>query len=86
MDATRFEWDQRKNLENRRKHGVSFEEAQYAFDDPHRVIAEDIAHSRKELRYFCFGRMGASNISCEDKKQYCNQLNFIRLVFSVSPW
>jgi uncharacterized DUF497 family protein len=29
--------------------------AQYAFADPDRVIAEDIAHSETEKRYFCFG-------------------------------
>ncbi len=29
----RFEWDPRKDAANRRKHGVSFEEAQSAFDD-----------------------------------------------------
>ena len=29
-----FEWDRAKALENRRKHGVSFEQAQRAFSDP----------------------------------------------------
>ena len=29
-----------------------------AFADPKRVIAEDVAHSAKEQRYFCFGRVG----------------------------
>ena len=28
MNDIRFEWDEGKNQENRRKHGVSFEEAQ----------------------------------------------------------
>ena len=51
-----FEWDDIKNDENVDKHGVSFFEAQYAFLDPKRVIAEDIAHSEVEKRYFCFGR------------------------------
>lgn len=31
----RFEWDPRKAAANRRKHGVSFEEAATCFDDPH---------------------------------------------------
>lgn len=30
----------------------------YAFADPKRVIAQDTAHSAKERRYFCFGRVG----------------------------
>jgi uncharacterized DUF497 family protein len=50
-----FEWDEAKNTLNRRKHGVSFYEAQHAFLDPRRVIAEDLAHSQKEQRYYCFG-------------------------------
>lgn len=29
-----------------------------AFADPKRVIAEDSAHSSKEPRFFCFGRVG----------------------------
>ena len=31
--------------------------AQYAFADPHRVIAEDISHSESEPRHFCFGQV-----------------------------
>jgi predicted DNA binding CopG/RHH family protein len=33
MSEARFEWDERKNRENRRKHGLSFEEAQAVFLD-----------------------------------------------------
>lgn len=29
-----FEWDEVKNILNRRKHGIWFEEAQSVFDDP----------------------------------------------------
>ncbi len=50
-----FEWDEAKNLENQHKHGVSFTEAQYAFFDENRVIAEDVAHSQKESRFYCLG-------------------------------
>ena len=50
-----FEWDEAKDLENREKHGVSFYEAQYAFFDEKRVIAEDIEHSQYEPRFYCFG-------------------------------
>ena len=56
MAKTRFEWDDRKDRANQRKHGVVFAVAQYAFADPHRVIAEDISHSRTEKRYYCFGK------------------------------
>jgi len=50
-----FEWDDEKDLENQRKHGVSFYEAQYAFLDARRIIAEDVTHSQTEKRYYCFG-------------------------------
>lgn len=53
-----FEWDDAKDRLNRSKHGVSFAEAQRAFFDPRRVIAEDLDHSSTEPRYFCFGRVG----------------------------
>lgn len=52
-----FEWDEKKNQANIKKHGVSFFEAQRAFFDKHRVVAEDLEHSQKEPRYFCFGRV-----------------------------
>ena len=55
MNEPSFEWDEAKNLANQRKHGVSFYEAQYAFLDTRRVIAEDLEHSQKEKRYYCFG-------------------------------
>lgn len=53
--AETFEWDHRKNEINIEKHGVSFFEAQRAFLDPHRIIAEDLEHSETEKRYYCFG-------------------------------
>jgi hypothetical protein len=56
MSAQSFEWDEAKNLENQEKHGISFEEAQYAFLDQNRVIAEDLEHSHNETRYYCFGK------------------------------
>ncbi len=51
-----FEWDEEKNAENQKKHGVSFEKAKEAFFEENRLTAVDIAHSTKEEeRYFCFG-------------------------------
>jgi len=41
VDGIRFEWDEAKNLSNRRKHGVSFEEACAVFHDPLYVSAQD---------------------------------------------
>jgi len=58
--ATWFDWDSNKDRENQAKHGVSFDAAQRAFADPHRVIAEDLSHSQVEKRFCCFGRVGDS--------------------------
>ena len=61
MSKSSFEWDETKNLANQRKHGVSFYEAQHAFLDRNRIIAEDLSHSAKEKRYYCFGLNQAGN-------------------------
>ena len=58
MKESTFEWDERKNLANQKDHGVSFEEAQYAFFDKCRLIAHDEKHSAKEERWFCIGKVG----------------------------
>ena len=58
MPQVRFEWDEKRSKQNEAKHGVPFGVAQYAFTDPNRVIAEDLSHSRREKRYYCFGRVG----------------------------
>lgn len=57
MDKAEFEWDDAKNEANIKKHGVSFYEAQRAFLDPHRIIAQDLGHSKAEARYYCFGKI-----------------------------
>lgn len=58
MPKVRFEWDDRKDKVNQRKHNVSFSLAQNAFLDPNRIIAIDLKHSKREPRYFCIGRVG----------------------------
>ena len=57
MNKSDFEWDSKKDLINQEKHGVSFLEAQSAFLDKHRIIAEDIEHSQSEKRYYCIGQV-----------------------------
>ena len=56
--AASFEWDPAKATANLTKHGVSFSEAQLAFFDSRRVMARDQRHSRTELRFYCFGKVG----------------------------
>ena len=57
VKKARFEWDEKKDEENQKKHEVSFAKAQRAFFDPHRIIAEDITHSSAENRFYCIGRI-----------------------------
>lgn len=56
MAGALFEWDLSKDGENQRKHGVAFVEAQHAFADPRRVIAEDVGHSDEEPGYWRKGK------------------------------
>lgn len=46
----RFEWDPAKADANLKKHGVSFNEAATAFDDPYAVFQTDELHSDEEVR------------------------------------
>ena len=58
MRHTNFDWDPEKNIDNLDRHGVPFEIAQYAFNDPKRTISFDHKHStKKEKRFFCYGKV-----------------------------
>jgi uncharacterized DUF497 family protein len=52
----RYEWDERKNRENQRKHGgISFELAALVFDDQRCRIALDRVDEAGELRWHALG-------------------------------
>jgi uncharacterized DUF497 family protein len=51
----KFEWDPNKARLNIRKHGVSFEEAVTALNDPMSATGNNPDHSINELRYITFG-------------------------------
>lgn len=55
MSDIRFEWDEKKNRENKRKHGVSFEEAQTVFLDENAIRYYDPDHSQDEDRFIMLG-------------------------------
>lgn len=55
MDELQFEWDENKNAINRRKHSVSFEEAQTVFYDENALIIDDPEHSQNEERFVILG-------------------------------
>jgi uncharacterized protein len=49
------EWDARKAQANRRKHGVAFQEAVTALEDPLAVTYPDPDHSVSEQRFVTIG-------------------------------
>jgi len=51
----RFEWSTSRSLANRRKHGVSFEEAETVFYDDHALLIADPEHSDDEDRFVLLG-------------------------------
>jgi hypothetical protein len=55
MRELRFEWDDAKDRANRKKHGVSFEEAQSVFLDDNARLVDDPDHSLDEDRFILLG-------------------------------
>ncbi len=55
MVDIRFEWDEKKDALNKRKHGVSFTEAQTVFTDESGLLLDDPDHSHNEDRFVLLG-------------------------------
>lgn len=55
MDEITFSWDDRKERENQRKHGVSFDEATTVFADENARLKHDPDHSQDEDRFVLLG-------------------------------
>ena len=55
MHDSHFEWDRTKAVLNRRKHGISFEEAQTVFYDENAIQFFDPDHSEREDRFIMLG-------------------------------
>jgi uncharacterized DUF497 family protein len=58
----RFEWDPAKASANRRKHQVSFEEAQTVFYDEFAVQFFDDQHSTQEERFIMLGMSSSARL------------------------
>lgn len=54
-DDITFEWNSQKAAENRRKHGISFEEAKSAFLDGNARVIADSEHFEDEGRFILVG-------------------------------
>ena len=55
MSDLQFVWDPRKAEDNKRKHGVSFEEARSVFLDDNALLRADPDHSEEEDRFVMLG-------------------------------
>ena len=51
-----FEWDEEKNVANRKKHGITFDEVVTIFDGPI-LTMQDMSH-KSEVRELSFGLLG----------------------------
>jgi len=51
-----FEFDRRKSIKNKEKHGIDFVEAQLIWEDPERI--EIPARTEDEARYLVVGMIG----------------------------
>ncbi len=75
--AIRFEWDEEKAAVNKRKHGVSFNEAQTVFTDDFSIVKADIEHSDNEERWLI---IGASNKNRVIIVSFTEREDVIRLI------
>jgi uncharacterized protein len=57
-----FEWDSEKANSNRKKHGISFDEARTVFADPREMTIFDADHSEDEDRYVSMGLSGLGRV------------------------
>jgi uncharacterized protein len=55
MRDIHFEWDEKKDALNKKKHGISFTEAQTVFADEKGLLLDDPDHSRNEDRFILLG-------------------------------
>jgi uncharacterized DUF497 family protein len=60
VEDRRIVWDENKNTENKLKHKIGFEDAQYVFADPDRIERIDQSESNTscETRWQTIGRVG----------------------------
>lgn len=62
INSLSFEWDRLKDASNKKKHGVSFEEALSVFWDDNALLFDDPFHSENEERFLIIGMSRKTNI------------------------
>lgn len=79
MDTIVFEWDPVKNEINKKKHHISFEEAQTVFYDDNAILFDDPDHSLEEERFLIIGLTKTTKL-CIVSHCYRGQDQIIRLI------
>lgn len=79
MERIKFEWDEKKNEINKKKHGLSFEEAREVFGDENAILFDDPDHSLEEDRFLIIGSIKSLKI-CIVSHCYRDNNNVIRLI------
>jgi len=74
-----FEWDASKAASNKRKHGVTFEEAKSVFYDDFAIQFFDDENSENEDRFLLLGRSNQSRVLliCHCEKEAGNIIRVI---------
>ena len=72
----KFQWDDKKNVINQKKHGVSFEDAAVVFKDPKRLEMLDKKHSLFEDRWTMVGLNSATIL----RVSFTERNNSIRII------
>ena len=70
----KFEWDEEKNIINKKKHNISFETAAHVFDDPECIEMYDFEHSTNEDRYIALGVVGDVLFVVYTESEYSNAI------------
>lgn len=79
METINFEWDEIKNEINKKKQGLSFEEAKEVFYDDNAILFDDPDHSVGEERFLIIG-MAESKKICIVSHCYRDNDNIIRII------
>ena len=58
-----FEWDEQKNHNNVRKHGIDFSEAKLVFNDFNAIFFEDERFDYGEIRYVAIGLLDSDSLN-----------------------
>jgi uncharacterized DUF497 family protein len=78
-------WDENKNVQNRAKHGIGFEQAVFALKDPFRRVAYDFDHSNEtEDRWKVIGNAGGAILFVVETEIDDNAVRIITARFANS--